>query len=371
MKFYYIVNARIPTEKAHGVQIMKMCEAFAKNGLDVELVVPNRINYLEDDPFDFYNVKRSFKIDKLFTIDLIKFGRVGFLIENLLFSFSAFIYLFLKTDSIFYTRDEISAFFLSLISKKVFWEVHEGRFNFFVRQNLKRTTGIIVISDNLKSFLASKGLDKNKIFVARDGVDLDQFTFNKSSQSCRRKLDLPQDKKIVLYTGHLYEWKGADILAETAKYLDDNFLVLFVGGLERDVKKFKERYYANNINFIGWRSYDLMPYYMKAADALVLPNSGKEDISRFYTSPMKLFEYMASGRPIIASDLPSIREILNESNAVLVEPNQPLQLAGGIKKIIADNSLSERLARQAQLDVVKYSWQNRAKNILDFINDKI
>ncbi|OQA39080.1 MAG: D-inositol 3-phosphate glycosyltransferase [Parcubacteria group bacterium ADurb.Bin316] len=372
MKLYYIVNARIPTEKAHGVQIMKVCEAFAEAGLDIELVVPNRINHLEDDPFDFYNVKRSFKINKLFTVDLIKFGRIGFLIENSLFSFSAFIYLFLKTDSIFYTRDEISAFFLSLISKKVFWEAHEGRFNFLVKKNIKRNGGIIVISDNLKKFLVEKGADERKIFVARDGVDLKQFIIKESSEECRLKLNLPQDKKIVLYTGHLYKWKGVDILAEAAQYLDNNFLVLFVGGLEQDIKRFKEKYSVNNnINFIGWKTYDLMPYYMKAADVLVLPNSAEEEISRLYTSPMKLFEYMASGRPIVASDLPSIREILNERNAVLVESDQPSKLASGIKKVIEDPNLAMKISQQALSDVAQYSWKNRAENILHSIQDRI
>lgn len=371
MKLYYIANARIPTEKAHGIQIMKMCESFAKMGLDVELIVPDRINHLKSDAFSYYNTKKIFKIKKLFTIDLIRLGRFGFFVQNLTFSLSAFVCSLFRNDNISYTRDELAAFFLSFVSKKVFWEVHEGRFNFFVRQNLKRVAGIVVISDNLKNFLVNKGADKNRIFVARDGVDLKQFTLNESNQSCRLKLNLPMDKKIILYTGHLYEWKGADILAEASKYLDNNFLVLLVGGLERDVNKFKEKYSASNIDFIGWRSYDLMPYYMRAADVLVLPNSGKQDISRFYTSPMKLFEYMASGQPIVASDLPSFKEVLDNDSAILVEPDNPLDLANGIKRAIEDSDLAGRIARKAKLDIIKYSWEARAKNIIAFIKNQI
>ena len=369
MKLYYIVNSRIPTEKARGIQVMKMCESFAKLGVEVELVVPGRFNKIKDDPFIYYNILENFKIKRVLTFDLVKFGRVGFLIQNFTFALSVFFYSFRRNDAIFYVRDEFSAFFLNLISKKVFWEAHEGRFNFVIKFILKETAGIVTISDNLKKFFIKVGGNEKKIIVAPDGVDLRQFLISQKKEDCRTKLGLPQNKKIILYTGHLYSWKGADVLAKSAGLLSDEYLILFVGGSEKDVERYREEYLkSNNIKFTGWKSYDLMPYYMKAADLLILPNSGKEDISRLYTSPMKLFEYMASGNPIIASDLPSIREVLDENNAYLVKSDNPDELAKAIMFLMENKEVGNRLSKQASADVKNYSWENRVNLILKFID---
>jgi glycosyltransferase involved in cell wall biosynthesis len=110
-----------------------------------------------------------------------------------------------------------------------------------------------------------------------------------------------------------------------------------------------------------------MPIFQKSADILVIPNSGKEDISRLYTSPMKLFEYMASGVPVVASDLPSIREILSENNSVLFIPDDANSLADAIKKILGNPALADKISKQALSDVQKYTWNNRAKEIISFI----
>ena len=82
---------------------------------------------------------------------------------------------------------------------------------------------------------------------------------------------------------------------------------------------------------------------------------------------MKFFEYMASGSPIVASDLPSIREALNESNSILVEPNNPEALTDGIERVLKDQDLSSRISRQAFLDVQDYTWRKRAKQVINFI----
>jgi SAM-dependent methyltransferase len=177
----------------------------------------------------------------------------------------------------------------------------------------------------------------------------------------------------VLYAGHLYVWKGVDVLAKAAALLPDNARVIFVGGIDHDIRAFRERF-ANGENEIaakivvaGRRPHELIPYYLKAADVLVLPNSARRDISRLYTSPLKLFEYMASGTPIVASDLPSIREILNENNSVLCAPDNPVVLAATISKILNDGGLSAKISVQALSDVIEHTWDKRAAAIVDFI----
>jgi glycosyltransferase involved in cell wall biosynthesis len=369
MKLTYIANARIPTEKAHGIQIMKMCEAFVCAEVNVELIVPMRLNPIKQDPFKYYGIEKKFTITRIPCIDLVKFGRVGFLFQSISFTVFSFLYLLFKNDiDVIYSRDELPLLSASLLKKRTFWEVHTNRFNIFVRWLLGRVDGVVSITRGLKNFYINRGVDKGKVLVSPDGVDIFEFQIKKSKEECRKELELPIDKKIILYTGHLYDWKGAQVLADTAKQLKDNELVVFVGGTEKDLKMFKKRNeYLKNILIVGYRSHQEIPIWLKAADVLVLPNTGNKDISRLYTSPMKLFEYMASGVPIIASDLPSIREVLNEQNAILVQSGDSKSFASGIREALNNKELADMISSWALLGVEKYTWKNRAKSILDFI----
>ena len=123
----------------------------------------------------------------------------------------------------------------------------------------------------------------------------------------------------------------------------------------------------DNILILGQKQYSEIPYYLKSADVLVLPNSGKSNISKEWTSPIKMFEYMASKKPIIASDLPSLREILNENNAVLVRSDDFKALVNGIKMALNNINFSAKISTQAFKDVKQYTWEKRANNIIRFI----
>ncbi|MEI6296927.1 MAG: glycosyltransferase family 4 protein [bacterium] len=370
MKLFYIANARIPTEKAHGIQIMKTCEALSKQGIEVELIVPNRDNNINEDPFYYYKIERNFNIKKIYSPDLVRFGKAGVLFQYLFFSWVSLFYCLKGKVDFFYSRDELPIWFLSLFGKKVFWESHNGKWNFLVSSIVKRASGTVTISQGIKNFFINKGIKEDKIFVSPDAVDLKDHV-GTTKDEARKKVGLPSDKKIILYTGHLYGWKGVNTLAESAKSFDEMNLFVFVGGTEGDVNSFKQKYSdTKNILVLGQKPHSDIPLYLSSADVLVLPNSGKEDISRLYTSPMKLFEYMASGRPIIASNLPSIREILNEDNAVFFESDNPGDLSRSIKKVLGDKELGDRISKQSLLDVKKYTWENRAKNIINFINAK-
>jgi glycosyltransferase involved in cell wall biosynthesis len=374
MNILYIANARIPTEKAHGIQIMKMCEAFAVADNEVELVIPRRINHIKECPFGYYGVRENFKITKLPCLDLIfldkYIGHLGMWVESFTFNISVFCCLLFKKVDIIYTRDKFLLPFV-LFKKNIVFEVHAFPKNYFLYERfIKRCKKIITITQGLKNLFIKKEVNENNILVAPDGVDFKKFNISLNKEECRKKLNLPTDKKIVLYTGHLYRWKGVDVLAEASKFLPENYLVYFVGGTEEDIKKFKFRYSKlESIQVIGHRPYSEIPCWLKAADVLVLPNSKKEEISREWTSPIKLFEYMASSRPIVASDLPSIREILNKNNSILVEPDDPGSLANGIKEVLEIPSLSHNISDCALREIKKYTWQERAKKISKFINN--
>ena len=367
MKIAYIQNVRIPTERAHGIQIMKMCEALARLGHDVELIVPRRSNLLKENPFDYYGIRKTFKIRKLPCLDLIplnKYGHLGLWVESISFLFFVLLDRPFKKADIVYTRDKF-LLPLSFFSKNFIYEAHPFPRNYLLYSLfLKRLKGMVVITQKLKELFIKRGIPQNRILVAADGVDSEKFDIKEAKEECRRKLNLPQDKKTVLYTGHLYQWKGATVLLEAAREMQ-NVLFVFVGGAREDVASFKQKTQGfNNVAIIGHRPYGEIPYWLKSADVLVLPNSGKEEISQYWTSPMKMFEYMAARRPIIASDLPSIREILSAENAVLVEPDNPEALARGIKEALQNHQLSDKISARAFQDVQQYTWQKRVEKIL-------
>lgn len=367
MKIAYVANIRMPTEKAHGIQIMKMCDAFAKNGAEIELVVPRSVAATSD-PFEYYAMQASFPIRRIFSINLVRFGRIGFLVQSLIFALSSSWYTLWHKKDVVFGRDEIVLLFNSFHTRTV-WETHVGSYTAITRLLLRTKVKIIAITEGLKKLYVSKGVDPKRIAVAPDAVDANLFDISLSKLDARQKVELPLDAKIVLYTGHLYDWKGARVLAQAAALLpQDSIKVAFVGGTDNDIASFKNRFgHIANVMILGKKPYALMPVYMKAADILTLPNSPVNDISSLYTSPMKLFEYMAVNRPIVASDLPSIREILSEKNAVLVPPDNPQALAKGITAIFADSPHAEVLAERAYNDSKRYTWLARAASILSFI----
>jgi glycosyltransferase involved in cell wall biosynthesis len=170
------------------------------------------------------------------------------------------------------------------------------------------------------------------------------------------------------YAGHLYPWKGVELIIEAVTALPET-QGLIVGGHERepDLARMKELAAqldcASRVTFTGPIPPADVAARLREADVLILPNR-KSAISTEFTSPLKLFEYMASGRPIVASDLPSFREILRHGeNGLLVEPGNPQAFVAGIARIKDDPELGARLARQARQDVRAFTWAQRAERL--------
>ncbi len=369
MKLFYIANTRIPNERAHGIQIMEMCAAFADQGVDTELVVPQRQNHIHDDPFEYHDTRRVFSIHTIPCIDLVRFGRVGYLTTLVVFVAGLFGYLLFKKDSVFYSRDEFIVLAFHMLGKKIIWEGHTGQKNLGARLVVRLRIPTVVITDALKELYLSMGADASRIFTAPDGADIGRFNIAITREQARKELGLPLDKKIALYKGHLYEWKGAHTLARAAQYLrEEGVVCAFIGGTDEDVVLFRQEFGGQeNILILGNQPRQKTPIYQKAADLLVIPNSAKDDVSKLYTSPMKLFGYMASGVPIVSSDLPSLREILNDSLAHFFTPDDPKSLADVIRKALGEYEEAKKKGATALVLAESYSWQKRAQNILDFI----
>jgi glycosyltransferase involved in cell wall biosynthesis len=373
-KIYYVSNIRYPTEKAHGYQIAKMCEAFVNTGQEVELVVPRRRNSIIQTDKNYYGLKNHFKVTYLPIFDA---QSQTWIPKKLAFGITSLIFLivcsFLKVenDSIVYTRSPELAKLFSSRGIRTIFECHQlpqrksTVYSWFIKKAL-----VVAITHGIKNELErTYGQTLKKMLVAPDGVDLSVFNVALDRATARHQLNLPLNKKIILYTGHLYPWKGVDILALAAKNLSPDTQVYMVGGTEQEIIDFKKRAkITDNIFLLTSRPRNEIAIWLKAADALILPNTAKEIISEKYTSPLKLFEYMASGTPIIASGLPSLKEILDDSLAIFYPSDSHEGLKEKIYFVLENPDTAKKIAEKAQAISKNYSWDVRAEKIISFIH---
>jgi glycosyltransferase involved in cell wall biosynthesis len=367
-RIIHIANSRIPTEKAHGLQMMKLCETFALEGNDVTMLAPSRKNKIKTDPYKFYNVSKNFKVVYIKCPDLVDWGPTGFMLTTWIFGLLAVIEVLKRKTDWVYSRDIAALWILSWTNKKFIFEIHDDQRKTGAARVLKKCTGLISTNRALISLHKEYAGRDMPTLHAPSSVSINEFPTDKNKERIRQDLGLSAERKIVLYAGHLYAYKGGDTLADAAVSLPQVDFV-FVGGMENDINRFRGKYGSfENIKILGHKPHDMVPYYLKAADLLVLPNTAKDTFSLLYTSPIKLFEYMASGTAILASDIPSIREILDESTGFFFEPDSSASLQASILDIFKNGAEAAKRASQAAKEVQKYSYIERARRVLKFMH---
>lgn len=349
MKILYLAFVRLPTEKAHGVQIMKTCEALADEGVEVELMVPDRETHITESPFAYYDVRENFLITRLSVPDLVGWGSVGFAFSMLWFSEMAKWKKIFWSADIIYSRDAFILLQYLLLGRKLVYEAHTKPTTiskFVAKQAYK----LVVISEGLRDAYVSVGVRSDKIIVAHDAIDPEPFKVKYNQEEERRRLSIPTNRKVALYVGKIDSAKGADTFAEASEHLPDEWLAVLIGpeSLLKDnlKKKFPKAL------FLSETPYRDLPRVLSTADVLVLPNSAKDEDASLYTSPLKAFAYIATGKPIIASDVPSLKEILKEG--IFFEPDNPLVITEKIKSTFENKTRNETKV---------YTWNDRAKTI--------
>lgn len=376
-KLIYISNTRLPSEKANSYQSIQMCRSFSKTFDEVELWTGRARQTKElkkiKNIYEFYNIKNTFVIKFFFQYDSFILGNLNeFLWANLrdfIFSLNICfrlikyrkepsVVLFTRVWSMLY----IFLFFkkIGLVNNKIYFESH--KFSKFILKPLSELDGLIVINNYL--FNSYQKHDLKNIYVAHDGVNIEDY-----NSLTEYKFKPKKNQYNLVYTGSLFQWKGVYALVDSLNYLANNINLICIGGSAQYLKAFqkyvKDSGQENRVTIIPHIPKKDLLEFIETADILLLPNSAKDKMS-LYTSPIKMFEYMASKRPIVASDLSSIKEVLtHKKNAFLFEADNEKDLARKIKLVL--NQDCSHLVNNAYEEVNKYTWDDRAKNIKKFI----
>jgi len=393
VKLIYIANARLPTEKAHGYQIVKMCEAFSELGVKVLLLHSRRH---QDDRrmknrtvFEYYQLNPSFEVRTLPNPDALRIERFFpsrsfiwfFFLHGLLWGFYAALKARKERADLFYTRDIALAFWLTRLGLPTVFEGHTvpKRARGWLLHQMAHHPHlrlVVLLTSHLKESFAELGFDQERLAVFPDGVDLSLFSDLPDKQESRRRLNLSGDLPIIGYIGRFQTMgreKGIPQLIEAMAHLPSINgkvpLLLCVGGPMSRVRDYLELADSAGIPRQMLRFVDRVPnrdvpLWLSALDVAVMPFPETEHY-KYFMSPLKLFEYMAAGVPIVATDLPSIREILqHDRDAWLVPPENPESLGRGISTLLQNRDRATRISRSAKERVKRYTWSKRAEGIL-------
>ncbi len=391
MRITYFADVRFPLERANGIQTMETCYALAKRGHSVHLIVRPDTHSPARDPFAYYGLSPDsrLQVERAPVSGPSTARRLGYL------AFSIGRALGKTRADVLLTRDlGVASALLHLprtLRPPLVYESHGyapdvaaalpdlvataarpsprklRRLAHREARVWQRADGYVTITSALRSELEQRFGSRQRIAVVPDGV-----------RPGPRPVE-PGDRdrsRVVAYAGHLYAWKGVDVLlAALARIPEARGLI--VGGHSEEPDLARTKAVADRlgigarVDFTGLVEPGRVPDLLRQADVLVLPNPASA-ISTRYTSPLKLFEYMAAGRPIVSSDLPSIREVISDDvNALLVPPGDAEALAAAIQRLLNDPALASRLARAALDEVPKYSWQRRAERLEALFSETI
>ncbi len=387
MKWLYFAPGDIQIARVERQMLVYFCEALHQLGVDLELVAMG-IKLMDGEakakhPLELYRITERFPV-RIVNVPVHQESRDYWWALNRLWvhvmqGIKLPVAAGRKRQVIFYTRNYASALAFLLIrtflriKALIIMEVHTIPKNTFHRYLLAQLNGIVANSFALAHDLVAGGfLPAKQVIGTHMGVNLKLYEELRISKTeARHKLGLPIDKKIALYTGKIFwGYKEVEYLLEAAELLPSDIEVMLVGGRADHVQRFRELVLKKNLSnaaFVGFVPPSLVQYYQLAADILLLYYPSGIELNK-YRSPGKLFEYMASGRPIVAADYPVLREILGDDPAaVLVPPDSPHLLAQNIKNLLADRDRMECLATRALEKVGQFTWEARAKRILDFI----
>ncbi len=364
----YIARATVPSGSTNSIHVAKIADAFASISEDFNLIVFGgdtkatlREVYGIRNEFPVYRIDRGTdkKLDQIkWAIDAVGLARKqGCNVIVTRDPFCAVIAVIRGLSAVLDLHGDIKHLtgrFYRMLKWK--WFVNNSRFH------------LVTISQGLKDYYVQNyDITPDRITVLPDGADLEDF-----EPYSGKELSLNKDSLHIGYFGKILVGKGIDLIRRVALADPIDVFDIYGGTLEEAMEETRAEF-PDNVVFHGRVNNKEIPTIMCDMDVLMLPNQDKlmnmgEDIGKF-TSPLKLFEYMASGRSIIASDLPVIREVLSDDNAYLADAVDEKEWVRCISDIKAHECCAIARAARAREDVRRYSWKSRAEAMLKLVEN--
>lgn len=377
MKISYIATSEIPSQKANSLQVLKVCQALTQIGEQVHLYVPGSGDVDVDALNRSYGIDIHFPVTRLPSRKILR--RFDFTWQSLRSARRAGV-------DLIYTRMLWVACLAQLKGLPVILEMHDlptGRFGPWLYKEFIRSTRhklVVYITRALKRLLDERSgcaAAPAECVIAPDGVDLERYSAMPTPAEARARLHLPESITAA-YSGSFYAGRGLESLLELAVQFPQ-VQFLWIGGDEPGVADWQRKLSAagvGNVRLTGFIPNSQLPLYHAAADILLIPysrkvaGSGGGDISAV-SSPLKMFEYLAAGRAILSSDLPVLREVLNDSNALFYPPEDMHEMSIAFGTLVKEEGLRVRLSKQARQDAGQYEWKARMTTVMQAYRDSL
>lgn len=371
MRIAVFSTARVPSRTANSIQVLKVCQAFQDLGHTARLWLPGAAPGAEwAELAAWYGVRGPVEITWCAAARPLR--RYDYALRAVLEARRW------RAD-VYYAWPLQVAALTSLRDLTTALEVHDcpqGRFGPLLMQLFLRGRGarrILPITEAMRARLEEEYRIPRRpglVQVAPMGVDLERYRELPDPSRARRELGWPE-AFTVGYTGHLYSGRGIDLILQLASREPQNRFVL-AGGEPPDVQRWSHEAASvglRNVAFLGFIDNARLPGIQAACDVLVMPYAQRIAVSgggdtAAVASPMKLFEYLATGRPVMASDLPVFREVLTDANAVLLPPGDVGAWEAALSGLQRDAARRQALGEQARRDAVRYTWVERARRSL-------
>jgi glycosyltransferase involved in cell wall biosynthesis len=226
-------------------------------------------------------------------------------------------------------------------------------------------------SDYTRRKYLELGIPAEKLHCIHNGFEPGRLSTPVATDVARRALDIPAEARTVVYTGRVNHKKGLPVVIEAARMMPDLLFILVGSYGEGPIEEMARD--LPNVRIVPFQPPDILSQYVFAADVLLIPPS-LQPLARYGSTvlPLKLFFYMASGRPILAGNTPDVRELLrHDENAYLCQPDSPPALVAALRRMMAEPDLSARLATTALTESQALTWDARANRIIAAVAERL